>query len=154
MAVFKGGRWRSARTGRWVRNPTVAKQLAVPPRAVSGTGRYPKRWTEVTAVCRIRLGDRYVEALRRISIKDATRRQLRDARAAARADVRRMLAKKLRTSERPKLAKALRKATRVEQRRRVRRPARERKVEVRSIRKKDDERIAATAPEGLAKRYI
>lgn len=132
MAIFRSGRWRSARTGRWVRNVTVAKQLSVPRRAVSGTHRQPARWTEVTAVCRIKIGpkgkERYVEAVRRITIHDATRKQIAAAQKRVRGWVVKSVSKKL---GRAKVTKAARTVVGVEIRRRRRRPKAGKRIEVR-----------------------
>jgi hypothetical protein len=132
MAVFKSGRWRSKRTGRWVKNVTVAKQLSVPRRAVSGTHRAPARWTEVTAVCRIKIGpkgkERYVEAVRRITIHDATHKQITAARGRVKEWVTKSVDKKL---GRKKVTAKARTVVGVEVRRRRRRPKAGKRVEVR-----------------------
>jgi hypothetical protein len=146
MAVFKSGRWRSESTGRWVKNVTVAKQLSVPRRAVSGTHRAPARWTEVTAVCRIKIGpkgkERYVEAVRRVTIHDAKRKDISKARSIAKKWVIANVGKKLgrsRISEKamrqlktqPKKIGRMRTVIGVEVRRRRRRPKAGKRVEVR-----------------------
>ena len=132
MAVFKSGRWRSESTGRWVKNVTVAKQLSVPRRAVSGTHRAPARWTEVTAVCRIKIGpkgkERYVEAVRRVTIHDAKRKDISKARSKVREWVVKSVQKKL---GRHKVTAKARTVVGVEVRRRRRRPKAGKRVEVR-----------------------
>lgn len=107
MAIFrrwtlpsgeKAGRWVSARTGRIVKNVTVAKQKGVPRSAIRGNEGTPRRWTEIEAVYRVKSGERgrekYIEAVRRITIHDATRREIRFAARRAREYVRSEVKKK------------------------------------------------------------
>ena len=131
MAVFRGDRWRSGRTGRWVRNVTVAKQLKVPRSAVRATERYPKKLVEVTAVSRIRLPDRYIESLHRRVLVSPSRRELRQVRASLKRSVVKATKTHMGGKELEKYGKKVK--ARYEVRRRVTKAAAERKTEVRDI---------------------
>jgi len=132
MAVFKGGRWRSARTGRWVKRVTVARQRKVPRSAVDLGEKKPQKATvEVSAVSRIRLKDRYIETLHRRVLVRPTQKKLRQVREQLRRSAVKDTKAHMGGKELKKYGRKV--AARTEVRRRITTAAPEHKTEVRDI---------------------